>query len=170
MGNRVGPTRLRGCETTPGWIHSNDYIAAALPRLEPGLRIAVIGGGQSGVEIFADLANRPEAPKVDLILRGRAIRPSDDTPFVNEIFDPAQTDRFHAQPTEDRAKTLRALAATNYAVADGDLIQAIYDMLYEQSVARGDRLALHAEAGLRAVGETPQGLCIEINCPDGPRT
>lgn len=164
------PDALEALRGHPRVIHSNDYIAAALPRLEPGLRIAVIGGGQSEVEIFADLANRQEAPKVDLILRGRAIRPSDDTPFVNEIFDPAQTDRFHARPTEDRAKTLRALAATNYAVADGDLIQAIYDMLYEQSVAGGDRLALHAEAGLRAVGETPQRLCIEINCPDGPRS
>ena len=49
-------------------------------------RVAVIGGGQSAAEVFHNLHARYPACKTNLIIRGAALKPSDDSPFVNEIF------------------------------------------------------------------------------------
>lgn len=143
----------------PGLVHSSAYLgrvrAWLAARARPA-RIAVIGGGQSAAEIFADLAAHPAAPEVELVLRGRALRPSDDTPFVNEIFAAAETDRMFARSPDARAGVLRDYAATNYAVVDGDLIAQIYTQLYEQEVVGGTRLALRrgqAVTGVEPVGE-----------------
>lgn len=148
-------------------FHTNDYLSQVAPRLKPGQRIAVIGAGQSAAEVFADLAARPEQPRVDMILRGRAIKPSDDTPFVNEIFDPAQTDRFHGLPEEARAQTLHSLAATNYAVTDADLIEQIYETLYAQDVRGDDRLGLMAETRVQKAQQAGAQVALHLSGPSG---
>lgn len=150
-------------------IHSCDYLSQVIPKLKPGQRVAVIGAGQSAAEVFADLAARPEQPQIDMILRGRAIKPSDDTPFVNEIFDPAQTDRFHGLPAEARAQTLNSLAATNYAVTDADLIETIYDTLYAQDVRGDDRLDLLAETQVQGAQQVGAQISLRLSGPSGSR-
>lgn len=63
------------------------------------LRIAVLGSGQSSAEVLLDLRSRlagiaiDGAPtgsghQLDLIIRKGSLKPSDDSPFANEIFDP----------------------------------------------------------------------------------
>lgn len=112
-------------------IHSSAYLqdGAALDRAR---RVAVIGGGQSAAEIFIDLHNR--GIEVDLIMRGQAMRPSDDSPFANEIFDADFTDYLFGKPRECRAGLLAQFQNTNYAAPDLELIQAIYKVFYEQRV------------------------------------
>lgn len=85
-------------------IHSSEYkyrvnkllksIAYTTPR---PLRIAVIGGGQSAAEVTINLHNLlgdipagdgPVGHRVDMIIRKGSLKPSDDTQFSNEIFDP----------------------------------------------------------------------------------
>ncbi|AJE48693.1 lysine N(6)-hydroxylase/L-ornithine N(5)-oxygenase family protein [Celeribacter indicus] len=138
----------------PRVLHSNDYMRKVVPHLRPGERIAVVGAGQSAAEIFNDLAERPEAPHVDLILRGHAMKPSDDSPFVNEIFAPEQTDAFHAMPEGARAALRAELSATNYAVVDEDLILDIYTKLYEQSVLGEGRLALRSQTRIAGLSDS----------------
>ena len=162
------PAPFAALRDDPRVVHSGDYLSRALPRLRSGMRVAVIGSGQSGAEIFEDLAARPEAPMIDLVLRRTALRPSDDTPFVNEIFDPAGTDRFHARPEDERRRALTDLAATNYSVADGDLIAVLYDRLYEQSVTGEDRLRLHPEHGVTEVQGHGSTLELTLTGPQGP--
>lgn len=86
-------------------IHSSTYLTSVIPLLNllqsrnPGkspLRIAVIGSGQSAAEIVIDLHSRlgtipviGEKPHtLDLIIRKGSLKPGDDSPFVNEIFNP----------------------------------------------------------------------------------
>ncbi|UOA29252.1 lysine N(6)-hydroxylase/L-ornithine N(5)-oxygenase family protein [Pseudosulfitobacter sp. DSM 107133] len=157
---------LKGCGRV---IHASGYLSQVAPKLKPGQRIAVIGAGQSAAEVFADLAARPEQPRVDLILRGRALKPSDDTPFVNEIFDPAQTDRFYGLPEETRAQTLHSLAATNYAVTDADLIEHIYETLYAQDVRGDNRLGLLAETQVKEAQQAGAQVRLRLSGPSGPR-
>ncbi|VVE03305.1 lysine N(6)-hydroxylase/L-ornithine N(5)-oxygenase family protein [Pandoraea terrigena] len=116
-------------------FHSSQYLArvAALSDTPPR-RVAVVGGGQSAAEIFLDLAEQWPQAQVDLIMRGRALKPADSSPFVNEIFDPQFTDFIYAQPVEQRMRILDEFRNTNYAVVDDDLIARIYDVLYQQRV------------------------------------
>ncbi|MDR3399454.1 MAG: SidA/IucD/PvdA family monooxygenase [Pandoraea sp.] len=116
-------------------FHSSQYLArvASLNETQPR-RVAVVGGGQSAAEIFLDLAEQWPQAQVDLVMRGRALKPADSSPFVNEIFDPQFTDFIYAQPVEQRERILDEFRNTNYAVVDDDLIARIYDVLYQQRV------------------------------------
>ncbi|MDP4005406.1 lysine N(6)-hydroxylase/L-ornithine N(5)-oxygenase family protein [Methylobacterium sp. NEAU K] len=145
-------------------IHSSWYlpgIAAALgaPRLDgPRPRILVVGGGQSAVEIATDLGERYPRALIDLAIRGPALKAADDSPFVNEIFDPAAVDRIHAAPAPVRAELIAAHRATNYAVVDADLIQAFYARLYEQQVSGEARYRLRRSTRVLTLEATPEGL------------
>ena len=121
-------------------VHSSAYLSAVKPKLagDKPLRIAVIGSGQSGAEIFADLVNDPSRPKVDFIFRSHALKPSDDSPFVNEIFNADFTSYVYQQSPERRRALMDEYSNTNYSVVDGDLIEQIYGVFYEQDVIGGD--------------------------------
>ncbi len=148
----------------PRLIHSSWYlpgIARALgtPRLDgPEPRILVVGGGQSAVEIVTDLGARYPRARIDLAIRGPALKPADDSPFVNEIFDPESVDRIHGAPAATRAEMLAAHRATNYAVVDQDLIQSFYATLYEQTVSGETRFRLRRSTQVAALEATEEDL------------
>lgn len=65
-------------------IHSSQYlkeIHRKLPDKTASYRVAVIGGGQSAVEISEDAQSRYSNAKVSLIFKDSALRPSDDSPL-----------------------------------------------------------------------------------------
>ena len=63
-------------------IHSSSY-GKARPKLQNARSIAVIGGGQSGAEIFHDLINRDSSRSMNVIfyIGSSVLRPSDDSPL-----------------------------------------------------------------------------------------
>jgi len=65
-------------------IHSSTY-SLNVPRLlrdrDAPYKIAVVGGGQSAVEIFIDLQSRFPNSKTTLFIRQAALKPSDDSPL-----------------------------------------------------------------------------------------
>lgn len=80
-------------------IHTSSYVNSIGPILSrlkatgTALRIAVLGGGQSAAECLIDIHRRLESSMIqghhiDLIIQKSSLKPSDDSPFVNEIFDP----------------------------------------------------------------------------------
>lgn len=100
--------------------------------------VAVVGNGQSAAEIFDFLhAHYPNA-RTRLLIKGGALRPSDDSPFVNEIFNPARVEStFNREPTR-RAMTLKEDKGTNYGVVRLNLIEHIYETLYLQRIRYGN--------------------------------
>ena len=89
-------------------IHSIlDSIAssqnASAGRSHYPVRVAVVGSGQSAAEVVIDLRSKlqdslplfpnedgnPARHEIDLIISRGSLKPSDDSPFSNEIFDPA---------------------------------------------------------------------------------
>ncbi|NYI02651.1 lysine N(6)-hydroxylase/L-ornithine N(5)-oxygenase family protein [Cupriavidus plantarum] len=140
-------------------VHSSRYLEhlAANPGLQPR-RIAVIGGGQSAAEVYMDLIQRFGDASVSLIMRGGALKPSDDSPFVNEIFNPGFTDYIYWQPDERRRRMLDEFRNTNYSVVDVDLIERIYHMLYLQRVRGHARHALLASRDIERVTPSVDGI------------
>ncbi|KAK5037482.1 hypothetical protein LTR13_004639 [Exophiala sideris] len=123
-------------------LHSSEYntrIERALPEKDKAYSIAVIGGGQSAAEVFNDLHSRYPNATTRLILRDTALRPSDDSPFVNEVFDPEAVDTFYDQPKGFRGDTIKRNKATNYSVVRLELIEKIYELLYLQSIKQPDK-------------------------------
>ncbi|MGH8762087.1 MAG: lysine N(6)-hydroxylase/L-ornithine N(5)-oxygenase family protein [Nitrosospira sp.] len=114
-------------------FHSSGYLRE-IARHEGAKKVAVVGAGQSAAEIFMDLHNRPASPNVDLIMRARAIKPSDDSPFVNEIFNADFTDFVFSRSDQDRTALLDEFWHTNYAAPDLVLIEQIFNVFYQQRV------------------------------------
>lgn len=148
-------------------FHSNSYLRE-IARHESAKRIAVIGAGQSASEIFMDLHGRPNAPQVDLIMRARAIKPSDDSPFVNEIFNPDFTDFVFCRPNRDRAALLDEFWHTNYAAPDLVLIEQIFNVFYQQRVTGNSRHRFLRRHEVAAAHALPDGIRLLLrNLNDG---
>lgn len=127
----------------PRVLHSSRYamrIGQALPNSSAAYKIAVIGSGQSAAEIFNDLHSRYPNAHSRLFIRGAALRPSDDSPFVNEIFDPARVDSFYGQCIDQRTRSLQQDKATNYGVVRIGLLEHIYETMYTQRVREPDEV------------------------------
>ncbi|MBA1200980.1 SidA/IucD/PvdA family monooxygenase [Pseudomonas capeferrum] len=122
------------------------------------MRIAIIGSGQSAAEAFIDLNDSFPSVRAEMILRSSALKPADDSPFVNEIFAPAYTDLVFQQQPEDREKLIREYHNTNYSVVDLNLIERIYAVLYRQKITQRTRHAVRCRQQVDAAIATEQGI------------
>lgn len=138
-------------------FHSNSYLKE-IKRHDYAGKIAVVGGGQSASEIFMDLHHRSSATQVDLIMRARSIKPSDDSPFVNEIFNTDFTDYVFNSPEQERSKILDEFWHTNYAAPDLVLIEQIFNVLYQQKVSGIDRHRFLRRHEVRKAVAQPKGI------------
>ncbi|KAG4442385.1 hypothetical protein IFR05_002163 [Cadophora sp. M221] len=134
-GRPVVPPNMQGLKHV---AHSSQF-ANTIGRIQESereagrkLRFAVVGSGQSAAEIFNDLWSRFPDASVRLIIKGASLRPSDDSPFVNEIFDPDRVDGIYAQPPKERKAALTLDRGTNYGVVRLTLLEHIYEQLYMQ--------------------------------------
>ncbi|KAF7719469.1 Uncharacterized protein PECH_005247 [Penicillium ucsense] len=122
-------------------MHSSKYCTG-LPNIlmneSAPYNIAVVGSGQSAAEIFHDLQRRYPKCRTTLILRDTALRPSDDSPFVNEIFNPERVEQFYQLPQDERHARIARDKATNYSVVRLELIEEIYNTMYLQRIRNPD--------------------------------
>ncbi|MBX9931607.1 MAG: lysine N(6)-hydroxylase/L-ornithine N(5)-oxygenase family protein [Methylobacterium sp.] len=145
-------------------FHSSTYLRsiAALPFAGSSPRIAVIGAGQTAAELFLDLKSRLPGASVDLIFRGQALKPADDSPFVNEIFNPDFTDFVYGQPESGRSALIEEFRGTNYSVIDGELLTRIYEILYQQKVVADVRHALHRRTCVETATEAGSQVHLDL--------
>ncbi|KAJ6180281.1 hypothetical protein N7519_010742 [Penicillium mononematosum] len=130
-----------GFPQDPRIMHSSKYCTHLPQMLNDEMapyNIAVVGSGQSAAEIYHDLHRRYPNSRTTLILRDTALRPSDDSPFVNEIFNPERVDKFYEMSAEERKKRIATEKATNYSVVRLELIESIYNDMYLQRVENPD--------------------------------
>lgn len=154
------PTPFAPFKDDPRVFHSSRYLGAMAQQNQPR-RMAVIGAGQSASEIFLDLNNRGGID-VDLVMRARSIKPSDDSPFVNEIFNPEFTDYVYQQPQPQRAALLEEFMNTNYAAPDLALIEQIYQVFYRQKVGAPQTHRFLRRHEVEHVAETREGLSLRL--------
>lgn len=136
-------------------FHTHHYLAR-IGAHDAARRIAVVGAGQSATEVFLDLNKRSAHAQVDLLMRARAIKPSDDSPFVNGIFDPEFTDYVYGRPPAERAELLEEFSRTNYAAPDLALLEQLFDLFYQQRVTGRHRhrfLRRHEVRSARAAAD-----------------
>lgn len=115
-------------------VHSADYLNAT-PALREKQSITVIGSGQSAAEIYYDLLNDIDVHGYQLnwVTRSSRFYPLEYTKLTLELTSPDYVDYFHALPESVRHR-LDAEQKDLYQGIDSDLINAIFDLLYEKSV------------------------------------
>lgn len=125
----------------PRVLHSSQYATQIGQLFPPGTApksVAVIGAGQSAAEIFHNIPSCFPDAKSYLIIKGAALRPSDDSPFVNEVFDPDRVDDVYSQEPQTRADGITLDKGTNYGVVRLELLEEIYASMYTQRIRHGD--------------------------------
>jgi len=133
------PPAFAHLKDNPNIFHSSRYLSGVKSLAEPK-HIAVVGSGQSAAEIFLDLEKRFPDAHIDLITRARSIKPSDDSPFVNEIFNAEYTDYIFKHSESERAALIEEFMNTNYAAPDLELIEKVFSALYLQKVRGTQKL------------------------------
>jgi lysine N6-hydroxylase len=115
-------------------LHSADYQTQRDQALAAD-RVTVVGSGQSAAEVFADLlAKREPGGRLDWFTRSRGFLPMEYSKLGLEHFTPEYTAYFHAL-TEERRDDLRSGQDLLYKGISADTSAAIYDALYEATVA-----------------------------------
>lgn len=165
-GEPAVPEAFRPLKGDARVMHSSGYLERIHACGEPK-RLAVLGSGQSAAEIFSDLCGRYPQAEVSLVMRSQALRPADDSPFVNEIFDPSYTDLVYGQSSEEREAFIQANAHTNYSVVNLDLIESIYQRLYLQKVTGHTPHSLLTQRSIEAVEAGAEGIRLTLSSPQG---
>jgi L-ornithine N5-oxygenase len=127
--------------SNPRVIHSSTYasqIDSLLKIRDKPYHVSVLGSGQSAAEVFHDLHSRFPHARTSLIFRDSALRPSDDSPFVNEIFDSDRISPFFDQSATIRDAANTSNKSTNYSVVRPELLETIYHDLYQQRILEPD--------------------------------
>lgn len=111
-------------------LHSGNYVRSDLSLA--GQRVLVIGGGQSGAEIFVDIASGARGAPAQLtwVSRRANLEPLDETAFVNEYFTPDYVRQYHRLSEARRG----AIVESQKLAGDGvspETLRELSQLLYE---------------------------------------
>ncbi|MDO9103962.1 MAG: SidA/IucD/PvdA family monooxygenase [Methylovulum sp.] len=118
-------------------LHSHHYVGVDFS--VAGKRVVIIGGGQSGAEIFLDLmaGMRGRAEEIIWISRRPNLEPLDETAFINEYFTPDYVRHFHKLPEQRKPPIVSSHKLTGDGVSPATL-QVLSQYLYDCDFLSGD--------------------------------
>ena len=100
----------------------------------------MVGAGQSAAEATEHLHDRFATAEICSVFSRYGYSPADDSPFANQIFDPAAVDTFYDAGADAKRMLVDYHANTNYSVVDLELIQELYRRAYQEKVRGAERL------------------------------
>jgi len=103
-------------------------------------QVAVVGAGQSAAEIVRFLHDNLPAAEVSAIMPSYGYAIADNTPFANEVFDPAAVDIYYDGSDKAKEAVWRYHRNTNYSVVDDEVIRGLYQRAYDDEVRGAPRL------------------------------
>ncbi|NUL45553.1 SidA/IucD/PvdA family monooxygenase [Cellulosimicrobium funkei] len=152
------PVALR---SDPRVVHSAGYLPAR-QRLAEARRIAVVGSGQSAAEVVTDLlAGAGEERHVQWVTRSPRFFPLEYTKPTLEMTSPDYIDHFTALLQQDRDR-LGAGHRGLYKGVNAELLNRIYDQLYEASVHGPAPATLRTATALEGLRGENDGLVLTL--------
>jgi lysine N6-hydroxylase len=142
-------------------FHGNDFLLRH--RSLRGERVAIVGGGQTGAEIFHHLlSERSERPeRIYWVTKRVNFLPLDDTAFTNELFLPGYSEYFYGLPEEKRLDLLQSQVLSSNGI-DADLLESIYRRLYDLECIEGEGRFCRLVAGHELVEAVEAGDRVEL--------
>ncbi|MEU8465503.1 lysine N(6)-hydroxylase/L-ornithine N(5)-oxygenase family protein [Streptomyces sp. NPDC029003] len=121
--------------------HSSEFLSKFKAQAPDDLKsVAVVGAGQSAAEIARFLHDALPHAEVSAVIPSYGYSVADDTPFVNQLFDPGAVDEYYFGTERARDAFWRYHRNTNYSVVDSDVIRALYQRSYDEQVLGNQRL------------------------------
>ncbi|MFD9123854.1 lysine N(6)-hydroxylase/L-ornithine N(5)-oxygenase family protein [Kitasatospora sp. NPDC059571] len=135
LGTGTPPYLPEACRGLGGDLLHNSRYLEGRAALQAKESITVVGSGQSAAEIYYDLLGEIDVHgyRLDWVTRSPRFFPLEYTKLTLEMTSPEYVDYFHALPEATRYR-LEAEQKGLFKGIDADLINAIYDLLYQKSV------------------------------------
>ncbi|MEU5696349.1 SidA/IucD/PvdA family monooxygenase [Actinosynnema sp. NPDC020468] len=124
--------------------------------------VTVIGGSQSAVELTLDLARRFPRARVTTLARSLTLRLKDTSPFSEEGYFPGFTDYYYRAPRDRKDAIDSYLRLTNYSSADGDVLQELYRLIYEQRLDGDQRVFVSGSRQVRSLEVRDDGVLLDV--------
>ncbi|NEB79972.1 lysine N(6)-hydroxylase/L-ornithine N(5)-oxygenase family protein [Streptomyces sp. SID14478] len=121
--------------------HSSQFLSRFRSQAPDDLKsVAVVGAGQSAAEITRFLYDALPHAEVSAVIPSYGYSVADDTPFANQVFDPAAVDAYYFGTERAQDAFWRYHRNTNYSVVDADVIRALHQRAYDEQVRGSQRL------------------------------
>ncbi|GHF25046.1 lysine N(6)-hydroxylase/L-ornithine N(5)-oxygenase family protein [Streptomyces griseoluteus] len=135
LGTGTPPYIPEACEGLGGdFIHNSRYLAHKA-ELQKKRSITLVGSGQSAAEIYHDLLSEIDVHgyRLNWVTRSPRFFPLEYTKLTLEMTSPEYIDYFHALP-EDTRYRVTAQQKGLFKGIDGELINEIFDLLYQKNL------------------------------------
>lgn len=135
LGTGTPPHIPEACAGLGGdFIHNSRYVQAK-QELQAKESITLVGSGQSAAEIYLDLLSEIDSHgyRLNWVTRSPRFFPLEYTKLTLEMTSPEYIDYFRSLPEETRYR-LEGSQKGLFKGIDGDLVDAIFDLLYEKNV------------------------------------
>ena len=106
-------------------------------------RFHIIGSGQSAADTFAYLATTYPNAKIVMSHRSYAMRPEDDSHFVNELFMPHAVDEIFGLSPDFRKKVIKDYWHVTHNGVTIDLLPKLYEMVYYDNASGRNRFTFN---------------------------
>ncbi|MER8028439.1 lysine N(6)-hydroxylase/L-ornithine N(5)-oxygenase family protein [Streptomyces bauhiniae] len=135
LGTGTPPYIPEACEGLGGdFIHNSRYLSHKA-ELQKKRSITLVGSGQSAAEIYYDLLSEIDVHgyRLNWVTRSPRFFPLEYTKLTLEMTSPEYIDYFHALP-EDTRYRITAQQKGLFKGIDGELINEIFDLLYQKNL------------------------------------
>ncbi|WP_418957220.1 lysine N(6)-hydroxylase/L-ornithine N(5)-oxygenase family protein [Streptomyces tritici] len=131
-------------------IHNSRYLPNK-EALQKKKSITLVGSGQSAAEIYYDLLSEIDVHgyRLNWVTRSPRFFPLEYTKLTLEMTSPEYVDYFHALPERTRYR-LETEQKGLFKGIDGELIDAIFDLLYQKNLAGPVPTRLLTNSALRS--------------------
>ncbi|EPH45534.1 putative Alcaligin biosynthesis enzyme [Streptomyces aurantiacus JA 4570] len=129
------PPHPDACKGLGGdFIHNSDYLRHKV-ELQKKNSLTIVGSGQSAAEIYYDLLSEMDTHgyRLNWVTRSPRFFPLEYTKLTLEMTSPEYIDYFHALPEDTRYRLEREQKSLFKGI-DGELIDAIFDLLYQKNL------------------------------------
>ncbi|MEW9511259.1 MULTISPECIES: lysine N(6)-hydroxylase/L-ornithine N(5)-oxygenase family protein [Streptomyces] len=135
LGTGTPPYVPEACHGLGGdFLHNSRYLEGKA-ELQKKKSITLVGSGQSAAEIYYDLLSEIDSHgyRLNWVTRSPRFFPLEYTKLTLEMTSPEYIDYFHALPEETRYR-LETGQKGLFKGIDGELIDAIFDLLYQKNL------------------------------------
>ncbi|MFB9515938.1 lysine N(6)-hydroxylase/L-ornithine N(5)-oxygenase family protein [Streptomyces purpureus] len=135
LGTGTPPYIPDSCQDLGGdFIHNSRYLQSK-EALQRKKSITLVGSGQSAAEIYYDLLSEIDVHgyRLNWVTRSPRFFPLEYTKLTLEMTSPEYVDYFHALPEATRYR-LESQQKNLFKGIDGELIDAIFDLLYQKNL------------------------------------
>ncbi|MFF7983349.1 lysine N(6)-hydroxylase/L-ornithine N(5)-oxygenase family protein [Streptomyces sp. NPDC007901] len=153
LGTGTPPHIPAACQGLGGdFIHTSQYLRHK-EELQSKESITLVGSGQSAAEIYYDLLSEIDVHgyRLNWVTRSPRFFPLEYTKLTLEMTSPEYIDYYHALPENTRYR-LTAEQKGLFKGIDGDLINEIFDLLYQKNLGGPVPTRLLTNSSLEAAG------------------